>query len=284
MYASRRPIRFVWRTACFVVLLVCLSHAQQTDIQNLVAGGNLEGMRWPNFSDYQKSVQEFYAPAGFAPAWVQGSQPIPQALAMVGVFKDAAKKGLDPEAYDASRWEERIRALQSASSGSAVASFDVALTVCTMRYVSDLRIGRINPQHFSFGLGVEQKKYDLAQFLRDRILTASDLTAVLDETEPPFAAYRRTEQALADYVDLARTDDWEKLPDVTKPIDPGQVYAGVPRLSQFFATRGRSARRCARFPPTRRSTAGRWWRRSNASSAGMAWMTMAASVPPPSSN
>ena len=115
-----------------------------------------------------------------------------------------------------------------------MARFDVALTVCTMRYVSDLRIGRINPQHFKFGLNVEQKKYDLAQFLRDRIMTTSNLQAVLDEVEPLFAGYRRTEQALARYIELARTDDGEKLPDVTKPIDPGQSYAGVPRLARFL--------------------------------------------------
>ena len=238
LYPSCRWSRFAWRTACFVVLLVCFSRAQQTDIQNLVASGNLEGMRWPNFSDYQKSVQEFYAASGFAPAWVQGSQPIPQALAMVAVFEDAAKKGLDPEAYDASRWEERIRAVQGTSSGPSVATFDVALTVCTMRYVSALRFGRINPQHLSFGLSVDQKKYDLAQFLRDRIVTASDLTAVLDETEPPYPGYRRTEQALADYVELARTDHWEKLPDVTKPIEPGKGYAGVPRLASLLRLLG----------------------------------------------
>ena len=234
MLASHRRNCFVCRTAVLVVFLACLSAAQQTEIQTLVTSGNLEAMRWPNFSDYRSSLQEFYAPAGFVPAWVQGSQLTPQASAMIGVFKAAAKKGLDPEAYDASRWEERIRALPGASSSSSVAAFDVALSVCTMRYVSDLRIGRINPQHFDFGLSVEQKKYDLAQFLRDRILATSDLIAVLDSTEPPYAGYRRTEQALADYVELARTDHWEKLPDVKKPIDPGKAYAGLPRLTSFL--------------------------------------------------
>ena len=149
-------------------------------------------------------------------------------------FRDAGTKGLNPEDYDASRWEERIRALSGSSSDLAVARFDVALTVCTMRYVSDLRIGRINPQHFKFGLSVEQKKYDLAQFLRDRIMTASDVRAVLDEMEPPFTGYRRTEEALARYIELARTDDGEKLPAVTKPIEPGQSYLGVPRLARFL--------------------------------------------------
>jgi murein L,D-transpeptidase YcbB/YkuD len=65
-------------------------------------------------------------------------------------------------------------------------------------------------------------------------MTTSNLTAVLDEVEPSFGGYRRTEQALVRYIELARTDDGEKLPDVTKPIDPGQSYAGVPRLARFL--------------------------------------------------
>ena len=59
-------------------------------------------------------LQKFYEPTGFAPAWVQGSQPVPQALSLIERFRDAGTKGLDPEDYDASRWEERIRALQGA--------------------------------------------------------------------------------------------------------------------------------------------------------------------------
>jgi L,D-transpeptidase YcbB len=227
-------IRFAWEIAALVVSLACLSAGQQPDIQNLVTSGNLEVMRWPNFNDYRDSLQKFYGPTGYAPAWVQGSQPVPQALSLIDRFRDAGTKGLNPEDYDASRWEERIRALPGSSSGPAMARFDVALTVCTMRYVSDLRIGRIKPQHFRFGLSVEQKKYDLAQFLRDRIMTASDVRGVLDEMEPPFTGYRRTEEALARYIELARTDDGEKLPAVTKPIEPGQSYFGVPRLARFL--------------------------------------------------
>jgi L,D-transpeptidase YcbB len=231
---ARRGIRFAWKTALFVMCLACLSLGQQPDIQNLVTSGNLEGMRWPNFGDYRNWLQKFYEPTGFAPAWLQGSQPVPQARSLIEIFRNAGKKGLNPEDYDASRWEERIRALQVSASGPAVARFDVALTVCTMRYVSDLRIGRINPAHFKVGLSVEKKKYDLAQFLRDRIMTASNVQAVLDGVEPPFPGYRRTEEALGHYLELARTDDGEKLPEVTKPIDPGQSYAGVARLARFL--------------------------------------------------
>ncbi len=228
-----RKLLFVGcKTGVLVVLVACLAAAQQQDIQTLVTSGNLPAMRWPNFTDYRTALQKFYEPTGYAPAWVQGSHPVPQALFLIDRFNDAWKKGLNPEDYDASRWAERIGALQTG--GPAVAQFDVALSVCTMRYVSDLRIGRINPAHFDFGLNVQEKKYDLAEFLRSRIVTAPDLQTVLDSIEPPFAGYRRTEQALARYVELARADSGGTLPAVTKPIDPGKPYAGVPRLVQFL--------------------------------------------------
>jgi len=221
-----------WGAALLIVSWAHISAGQQAYIQTLVTSGNLEEMRWPNFSDYRNSMHEFYEPTGFTPAWVQGAQPLSQALSLIELFRNAWRKGLDPEDYDASRWEQRIGDLQG--SAGAVARFDVALTVCTMRYVSNLRIGRINPRHFQFGLDVEHKKYDLAQFLRDQILTTTNLQPVLDEVEPPFAGYRRTEQALARYIELARSDDGEKLPAVTKPIDPGQTYLGTPRLVRLL--------------------------------------------------
>ena len=234
MRVNLSRMRFAWGAALLLVSLASVGAGQPTDVQNLAASGRLDGMRWPNFSDYRDAVQKFYEPTGFAPAWVQGPKPLPQALALIGIFKEAGAKGLDAEDYDASRWEERIQALQGSATGAAAARFDVALTVCAMRYVSDLHIGRINPQHFKFGLSVEQKKYDLAQFLRDRIMAASDLKALMDQVEPPFAGYRRTEQTLARYLELARNDDGEKLPDVQKPIDPDQSYSGVPRLARLL--------------------------------------------------
>jgi L,D-transpeptidase YcbB len=230
--------RIPWGAALLVVFLAKISAGQQVDIRTLVTTGNLEEMRWPNFNDHRNSVQEFYEPTGFTPAWVQGSHPVPQALSLIEIFRNAWRKGLDPEDYDASRWEKRIGDLQGSSGGAAVARFDVALTVCTMRYVSNLRIGHVDPQHFKFQLDVAHKKYDLAQFLRTQILTTTNLQPVFDQVEPPFAAYRRTEQALARSIELARTDDGEKLPLVTKPIEPGRTYQGTPRLTRLLRLLG----------------------------------------------
>jgi L,D-transpeptidase YcbB len=232
IFVSHRRGLF-WQQVLLVMVLTCLVAAQTPPaIQNLVFKGTLDGMRWGDFHDYQPSLQKFYEPTGYSPAWVQGTRPSSQALSMIALFTNAWTKGLEPEDYDASRWDARLRALQS--SGAGVAVFDLALTVCVMRYVSDLRVGRINPQHFNFGLNVELKKYDLAQFLRYRLLPASDIAATLEGIEPAFAGYQRTEQALMRYTELTNIDDREKLPAPAKPINPGQVYSGVPRLTRFL--------------------------------------------------
>src|SRR6201993_5392806 len=95
VYAVSR-IRFALGIALLVVSLSYLSAAQQTDIQNLVTSGKLEGMRWPNFSDYRSWLQKFYEPTGFAPAWVQGTQPGLQALSLIEGFRVAGRKGVGP--------------------------------------------------------------------------------------------------------------------------------------------------------------------------------------------
>ena len=216
-----------------VVAVAVLGHGvaqAPARIQSIVSAGQLDSMRWPNFRDYQSSLNNFYGPVNYAPAWLGGNKPSAQAMAMIAQFKDAWKKGLEPDDYDASRWDGRVGALQGASGDAG--AFDVALTVCTMRYISDLRIGRINPQHLKFNLNVQQKKYDLADFVRNQILPSSDIPAVVTGVEPTFATYRRTEEALERYVKLAGEEHFEKLPLPTKGIDQGQPYAGAAALAR----------------------------------------------------
>ena len=191
MGPTSRRSKAVWILVLLSVALTSSASAQQQQIQSIVSAGRLDGMRWPNFSDYRVWLQKFYEPAGYAPAWSQSNTPSAQASAMIQLFHDAWRKGLEPEDYDASRWDARIRQLQSGAAGAA--DFDVALSVCAMRYISDLRIGRINPRHFQFGLSIEEKKYDLADFVRARLLTASDVPALAASVEPPFPTYQRTE-------------------------------------------------------------------------------------------
>jgi murein L,D-transpeptidase YcbB/YkuD len=262
-------MRIAWGIALLATCFACPGIGQQVDIKNLVTSGQMESMRWPNFVDYRSWLQKFYEPAGFAPAWMVGSQPAPVALSLIELFRNAGVKGLNPEDYDSSRWNDRIQTLNGASPGSAVARFDVAMTVCTMRYVSDLRIGRINPQHFNYGLSVEGKKYDLAQFVRSPVIPSSNLKETLDGIEPPFAGYRRSEQALARYVEIARMDTVKNFPPLQSRLNQDSLTRGSLGLPAFFGLWA-TCRRMQSNHGMRVFTAVPWWMRSNATSAAMA--------------
>jgi len=196
-----------------------------------VQSGRLDDLRWPDFSDYRADVDNFYRPSGYALTWIQGNAPTKRAREMVEILRRADTEGLNPEDYDGARWVERFAHLESSHSPEGEARFDVALTVCAMRYISDVRIGRINPKHFQFGLDVEHKKLNLPSFLRELVSERTGPEARLAGIEPPFAQYKAARQALLRYMELAKEDDGEKLPQPPGILFAGGLYEGISRLA-----------------------------------------------------
>jgi murein L,D-transpeptidase YcbB/YkuD len=213
----------------------------QAALNALIQAGNAPELRWPDFSDYKAHVQKFYGFYGGALPWVRGSQPTPQAQQVITILLNADKKGLSADDYDGPRWSARLAKLKPATSNPSEADavkFDAALTVCLMRYVSDLHIGKVNPKHFDYGFDVDLKKYDLPEFLKENVVDAPDVSANLVQIEPPYPGYQRTIQALQTYIELAKKDDGAQLPAVTKTIAPGGSYEGLPRLTRLLTLLG----------------------------------------------
>jgi murein L,D-transpeptidase YcbB/YkuD len=204
-------------------------------LREIITSGRLSDLRWPDFSDYRKHLQSLYEPNSFGLLWIQQGRPTPQALAIIEVLEQADQNGLDPEDYDGSRWKERLaRELEAGND----ARFDAALSVCLMRYISDLHIGKVNPRHFGFGLSVEHKKYDLPRFIRERLVMSENIKEALAEVEPRFPSYKRTVAMLRHYLEIAQQDDGEKLPVPPKTLEPGDRYAGVVRLTRLLQLLG----------------------------------------------
>src|ERR1700678_1507458 len=177
-------------------------------------------LRWPDFSDYEPLVATFYDDRNYEVAWTRDGAPTATANAFIQQFQDAAAKGLIPEDYDASRWADRVKALND-KSADAISLFDVAMTVNVMRYISDLRIGRVNPSQFNFEVPIQDKKYDLAEFVSDNAVDATDVPKLIAGVEPDSDEYRQTEAALAHYMDLAKQQGEahaDPLPTVPKAI------------------------------------------------------------------
>ncbi len=109
---------------------------------------------------------------------------------MIEILQQANLQGLRADDYDSSRWPERLARLQGEHSLRDEIHFDIALTVCTMRYVSDVSVGRLNPRYFQSRLNIGPKKLDLAMFVRDYLVNGTDLKSELATIEPPIASYR----------------------------------------------------------------------------------------------
>jgi murein L,D-transpeptidase YcbB/YkuD len=216
-----------------------ISAEGQAWLRTTIASGHSD-LRWPDFSDYSRHLKKFYDFNGNSLWWVRGMEPTPQARQVIALLLHADQKGLNAGDYDGDLWSGRLAKLKPATRQPIEADalkFDLDLTVCVMRYISDLHIGKVNPKHFDFALDEEPRKYDLPEFLRDRVAGASDAATVLAEVEPPYPGYRNTIHALQTYMKLAAQDDGEQLPPPAPPkkaIAPGDAYAGVPRLTRLL--------------------------------------------------
>ena len=209
-------------------------------LHSIVDGGKLPDLHRPSFEDLIGEAKEFYASLGDSLAWVSLSKPTGEARAMIHLLEAADDKGLNAEDYDGPLWDSRLARLEQpkAATEADLVVFDVALTVSAMRYASDLNVGRVSPRLSHFELDIHDRKVDLSEFLKSVLASGSDIASAMQDMEPAFPAYLRTLVALRTYRELARHDDGEPLSGPGKVIQPGDSYAGVPRLFRLLRLLG----------------------------------------------
>lgn len=209
-----------------------LSPQGERGLRNIVDSGKLDGLRWPNFADHKFSVKGFYEETGYKLAWSRNGEPTSQALELIRILEDAESKGLNSEDYDGARWSRRLAVLQSnhGTPESTEIAFDVALTVSSVRYVSDLHLGKVDPKNLHKDFDVERQHHDPGAFLRINVVGAKNVQDVLTRVECPYPGYLRDLVALQKYREMEKQKAPDPLPPVRKPIEPGQSYEGVGQL------------------------------------------------------
>jgi murein L,D-transpeptidase YcbB/YkuD len=205
------------------------SSAISNELRGMAAKGQLGNNL--NTIGYREQIKKLYESTNFAPLWIKGDEPTSQAKYLIEALRASRLKGLNPSDYDAESLGTQSKSLKRASA-VAQASFDASLTMATMRYISDLRTGRINPKHLKFGIDVQSKEYNLPEFITQQVASAGNVKAVFDQIEPPYAGYRRIEIALKQYLDLAAKGDGAKVPGGTKTVAPGDAYTGAVPLAE----------------------------------------------------
>jgi murein L,D-transpeptidase YcbB/YkuD len=216
------------------------SDAFADNIKPIVAAKRLQVLHWPDYADYQPLVQTFYDDRNYEIAWSRDYKPTDAAKGFIEAFKTAQMKGLFPEDYDASLWDGRVQKLAGKNEDD-VATYDAAMTVSVMRFISDLHIGRVNPTHFNFDIDAQKKKYDLPEFVSDQAVDATDIPKLITEVEPDSELYRGSEAALGHYLELAKQQSQAApapLPTVTKTLAVGQKYEDLAGLKTRLSLEG----------------------------------------------
>jgi len=206
-------------------------------IQSLLKEGAHPKLRWGKFPDYKAQLEQLYHQNGLTPLWLNEGKPTPQAQALVASLGGADNKGLNAADYDAEllgKWLNELGA--TTANPREIASFDVALSLSAMRYVSNLYIGRINPNNIDYGLSIEPKRVDLPHLIQ-KIAQSPQPVAMIDGLEPKFPIYERLKAALPQYQRLAKEIAPVQFSFPAK-FSPGDRHKDVPALRRLLHALG----------------------------------------------
>ena len=216
---------------------VATDSAVSATLRMLTETANHPYLTWPDFPHYKDEMEALYAPSGYGLLWLDGGRPSNQARDVVEALLSADSHGLRPDDYDAGRLAELLDSIANgrAVDGSQLALVDAAISVGFLRYLSDLHVGRVNPENLHFGFNIEEKKLDLAAIVGAAIERDEIATAVA-RIEPGFPQYARMREVLAEYRDLA-TLDLAAIP-VVDVVHPEDEYAGTAELRTLLMALG----------------------------------------------
>jgi murein L,D-transpeptidase YcbB/YkuD len=171
-------------------------------------------------------LDRFYGPRKYARAWNAQT-----AAAALWVLRRAPLQGLDPDDYDLDPLQQQLRDGQADT-----ARFDVALTSAMLRYLADLRVGRVRSEYHTRLPDARLKAYDPVERLRSG-LAGGRLQTAVQAAEPQLRLYAQAKAALAHYRELAKAP----YPPLAKPpakVKPGGVYPDAAALFERLVLLG----------------------------------------------
>ena len=171
------------------------------------------------------------------------ASPPPQATAFIQAFQDAAKKGLNPEDYDASRWPARTQKLARQERRR---HRHLRRRHDHLRHALHLRPPHRprQPARTSTSISTPQTRSTTSpEFVSDNAVDAADVAKLIRSVEPdsePVPQARSRPRPLPRARQTAGRLDPppQPLPTVTKPIAPGGHYPAAGRLAARLQLEG----------------------------------------------
>lgn len=170
----------------------------------------------------REQVKDFYRGRDGKPLWLKENggwnedpRPFAQALAL------AWQEGLKPEHYPLARWME--------DAGKDPLLAEVMMTATVMRYIHDLKLGRVDPETLFPRFTLAPRDTDLVTPLREAFGWRVNLPRHFAAIAPRHRDYRALRDALAYYLAAAEKEDWRIIPP-GGTIRPGQHDARIPDI------------------------------------------------------
>ena len=200
-------------------------------------------LRWPDITRYVGVLKEASGADPDGLFWFENGRPHRALAAAIQALGQAHEQGIDPADFDAQTLAARWQRLQAGTGASAAdwATFDTAVSVAVMRYLSSVHQGRVDPRVVGFDYDLSARRLDsLAELLAARD-GAGGVAAAVDRLQPPFPVYGRLRGALSAYRRLAAAGEPPAVPALTgsvKKVAPGQPWAGTPALAARLCALG----------------------------------------------
>ena len=191
-------------------------------------------LRRPGFASQQGALERLYQARSWAPLWLAGARPTPQAAEAIAALEEAGARGLDPADYDSERLELARRALgaREPAPPGELARFEAALSVALLRYLTHLHVGRLDPQSVTFGLDAERHRIDLATRLPAAVQQGR-VRELIAEVDPDYEMVRRLERALGEYRALAG-NPFLRAPSFVETLHPGDPTPAAGELARYL--------------------------------------------------
>ncbi len=231
------------------------SASAEDELKQIIEEGNPAYLDWSSDIAARDQIAKLYQTNGYRLLWSDGEKPTATAILLLQELRNAAERGLDPEDYPGNRLAYLLIDLLDAphSGVEQWALFDAGLSLASLRFLSDLHFGRVDPASLGHDLSVGRIKLDMAVVL-GHLATAVNVAVAVDALEPQFSHYALLKKQLARYRELAGEAGLNDLPALpSKSLKPGDEYAGAPQLQRLLAALGDGAAPAQESAPAQNS-------------------------------
>jgi murein L,D-transpeptidase YcbB/YkuD len=182
-------------------------------------------------------LHELYRDREFRPFWSDENGPLRKAYDMRRVIRNSYREGLNPENYHAQAVDAALEALKGRpTEASWLADLDLLLTDAVINYGYHSFYGLINPETYELQWLNAGSGEGLMETIR-KTLNSTHVEMPLRTLIPSHPHYVKLRQALAEYLELAQTGGWPRVPE-GKTLKKRETDLRVPLLRDRLAASG----------------------------------------------